>query len=300
MTETEDDDPEFQLAMDASRRIVSQCRNHARKTMQELKANTETAAESTVFRKDLDRAVAGHHYRAFAQTQSHVEATGNAVLAHLEGLDTLLQDEYFRPLPATAVARAVAEVASSSCWILDSSADSDTRAARGYASLFRAMNLAIRHSESANSATVRKERRRLVKELSKAGIEIGFVSPKAKKAEEVSSVTVGAAKAATDYKLTERIKTHVDGIGEMYASLSSISHGESVHILTSWDDPGLHGRRIALVAMYSTQAWSKALSEWIGVAPAPFINRNDLRRLRESIPADRLARLEATATKPKP
>lgn len=286
VTAEDDDDARFQLAAEATRRLVGQCRAHVAGATTKLSFRLENAPASTPFATDYASAAQGDHLIAFEQRIKHVEAMCNALLAHLRGLEVLLNHDTFYPLPAVSIARAAAEVSASCAWILDSTIGSDERAARAYAALFRSIEKNISETLTSDSEATERLRERLVKELSGRGIRVVRRVKDKKITAEVAQVLVGRAHAKTNFQYSQRIAEEIPSIGGMYSGMSGAAHGEHVYISTSWDSPDMFARMIGVVVHRSVEAWSRAIHSWIGVQPGPFINQNDVKNLIRSMPRE--------------
>lgn len=287
-----DAEARFQLAAKAALRIVSQCRAHVGRVGERLESYTAAPAQSTPLRRDLAAAVRGDHRLAFQQRITHIEAMSNALRSHLAGLQRLLEDDVFHGLPATAITRSIAEVSASCAWILDANASEDARSARGYASVFHSLELAIAAAQPDDRSRLAGAREKMVAYLDGSGVIVTRKVRHRKPLGAVARVTVGHASADTEYKLTTMVREQIPRLGDMYRSLSAVTHGDTTHVIGAWEAPDQFERRIAVVTWRSVEQWSESVHAWVGVEAGTFVNPADIENLRQSIGPARLAELE--------
>lgn len=287
-----DDEERFQLAANAARRLVSQCLAHVKRVSSKMNDRIAAASRTSPYGADEARALKDEHLLAFKQMLEHVEATTNALVTHLAGLKRLLDDDTFLPLPAMVVARAIAEVAASGAWIVHPGLSSDERAARGYAAMFAAVENSISGSRPDDAAAMRKLRVRLRQQLGQPGTNVKIelrVNEHGVVHDDVAQVFVGRgrtrARAKVRFNYSQRVKDEIPRASELYSALSAVAHGEHASITTSWSTPDAYARVIAHVVVESTEAWSRAVHNWVGVTPGPFLNEDDRQNVIRSIPA---------------
>lgn len=288
-----DDDARFQLAADAARRIVRQCRTHVDTSTLKYAARLATAPASTPYGIEAAAAAQGQHKLALQWKVAHAEATSNAMLSHLRGLDILLQQGTFYPLPAMPIARSIAEIAASTSWALAANVEPDERAARGYAGLFRSLEKSISGSLSSDAERHRVLREGIVQDLAKSGVRVVRHTKKGISTDEASQVIVGRAHAKTRFQYSQRVAEEIPTIGETYSGMSGVVHGEQIHLSTSWLVPDTYARLIGLVVQESVEAWSRAMHTWVGVQPGLFINPNERFKLIHSVPEQYRAAFDA-------
>lgn len=293
---TDDSNDRFQLAAAATTRLVSQCVSHAERVSAKLNDRIAAAAGSSPCRLDEARALNGEHLLAFKQLLEHVEAMCNAMVSHLTGLKHLLSDETFHPLPAMVIARAIAEVAASTSWMLHPGLSSDERAARGYATMFAIVQRSIADAQPSDVARMKELREELIKQLAEPGgdLTIERGNKRGVIQEYVAQITIGRghdkvrAKVAVNY--SQRIEQEIPDIGPLYKAMSAVAHGTQTAITTSWSTPDSYARLIGHVASASTEAWSKALHDWVGASAGRFLNETDRQNILLSIPEATRAR----------
>lgn len=279
-----DEDARFQLAADAARRIVRQCRTHVDASTLRYAGRLAAASASTPYGIEAAAASQGQHKLALQWKVAHAEATSNAMLSHLLGLDILLQQGTFYPLPAMPIARSIAEVAASTSWALAANVEPDERAARGYAGLFRSLEKSISGSLTSDAERHRVLREGIVQDLAKSGVRVVRHAKKGISTDEVSQVIVGRAHAKTRFQYSQRVAEEIPTIGETYSGMSGVVHGEQIHLSTSWLIPDTYARLIGLVVQESVEAWSRAMHTWVGVQAGVFINPNERLKLIHSVP----------------
>ena len=281
----------LQQAARAAQRLVSQCRAHVTRVTSRLSDWTKGAPSTSPLGIDVAAVKAGNHYVAFQQRIRQVESDSNAIASHLHGLEILMKSETFHPLPAVAITRSISELCANLAWILDQRVGMEERAARGYASLFRAIE-----STSAAAPTHAEEARdKLIAILDATKVRINRAVDKSTGSErpEVAQVIVGKAQAKTRFQYSQRIRDQIPSLGHMYSLMSGIAHGESAHVSTSWDTPDALARLVGTVTHRAVNAWSLAVHHWVGIAPAPFLNQTDIDNLIDSMPPDLLAEFKA-------
>lgn len=285
------DDERFQLAVGAAKRIVRQSRAHAHRVAVSLPRWGEGAPASSPF--GVDRAAEAVHPVAFSQRLRHVEACNTALVSHLSGLEALFRDITFRPLPAVSIARSIAEVAASAAWILDTRVDRDTRTARAYASLFRSIETYSPRTRGRGTDDLDQLREKISQEVQGRGgrtvrrIKNGEPTP------EIAQVTLQRGHAKVGFQYSQRIAEEIPLIGNTYAGMSGMVHGEPQHITTTSNSPGTMARLIGLVVRRSVEAWSNAIHLWIDAETAAFINEDDWDDLTRSMPPELIAQFEA-------
>lgn len=285
------DDLRSQLAAAATQRIVGQCRAHVERVTGRLEYRLLNASVSSPMAADLaDK----QHAFAFEQRLRYAETASNALLSHLLGLQTLLDHETFYPLPCVPIVRSIAELCASFAWVMDAAVDRDTRNARSYATLFRSIESYIPRMRGEALEQARDTRKKLVSEIDRVG---GTAHVRVKDGvtyEEVVKVTIGRGHATTSVNYTQRITAEISGISRLYASMSGITHGEPLHVTSTWLTPGLSARLIGVVAMRSVEAWSVAAHTWVGAQAATFINAEDWRNLLRSVPPELISEFATT------
>lgn len=294
-----DDEVRFQLAANAARRLVSQCLAHAERVSSRASDRLADAAPASPFGVDQTRALSGEHPQALKQMLDHLEAASNALVSHLAGLKRLLDDETFHPLPAMVIARSIAEVASSCVWMLGPGLSPDDRTARAYAAMFLAVQSSISTSTPDDAARMTKLRDELILELDKpgAGVQVVLRVRDGVAQDDVAQIIVGRsptrARAKVQFAYSQRVRDEIPSVSGLYSAMSGVVHGEHVSITTSWNTPDAFARVIGHVAAESTQAWSRAVHDWVGVTPVVFLNEVDRQNILLSIPEATRLRVEA-------
>lgn len=164
---SEDDDARFQQAGHAMRRLVSQCTSHVRTAAAKLSERMTQAPPTTDYALDLAAARSNIHTIAYSHRLKQVESTCNALLSQLEGLRALVHLETLHSLSAITIARAIAELSASSCWLLKAGLSGDERAARAYAALFRSID-----ANRASSDSIGQYRIRLIEQLKRSNVRV--------------------------------------------------------------------------------------------------------------------------------
>lgn len=273
----------WKLAHRAVRSLVSQCRAHARMVMGDLSHRLDVAHPGSPYGRDLAEAKAGLHLNAYKQIISEVEALNNALIAHLCGLEVLLKNQELFVLPLVPIVRAIAEVASSVCWMLQP-ASTDERAARGYASIFFALEQYA--SNLRDSAGLRDA---LVGVIESGG---GRVQRRGD-TDAVGTVHVGRAHAKISFKYQHRMERTIPFVAGVYGQVSAMVHGETFANDVGWETPDTVIRLVGKVAVESTRAWSEAVNAWTGAETSSFLNRQDEDDLIRSLPPELLAKFTA-------
>ncbi|GAA3776426.1 hypothetical protein GCM10022240_29900 [Microbacterium kribbense] len=131
----------------------------------------------------------------------------------------------------------------------------------------------------------------LIEHLDGTGVVVtrGYDKAKCKPKLEVAQVAVGNAYAKTNFQYTQRIREQIPSSGGMYSVLSGIAHGEMIPVSTAWETPDTLARVVGTVVHQSVSAWSRAVHDWVGVTPAPFLNQSDIDDLIASMPEDFIA-----------
>ncbi|MGY6497886.1 MAG: hypothetical protein ACXIUP_06625 [Microcella sp.] len=287
------DDEQLQMAADAARRLVSQSRAHVGHSITRLPDWVANASERSPCGADREAAARGIHRVAFNERIQLVEGMSNALLEHLRGLELLTKSAVLHPLPSIPIARSIAEVAASTAWLLDPACGADGRAARAYAAVFRSfekVELAGTGSETGRAAKLRET---LITELESHGTRVERHIHKGVKHESVAQVTVGRSRAKTGFQYSQRVAAEIPAVAGLYAHMSGIAHGETVHISSAFDTPAAVIRVLGHVASTSVEAWSNAVNAWVDVSPGPFLNPRDRKRLVDSMPATHWAEFEA-------
>lgn len=279
----------FQVAVNSAGRIVKRCRAHVNSTVRSLQHYTDVAAPSTLYATDRAAAAEGHHRIAFDQTVTQVEALSNALVGYLAGLDLLMRNDTFLSLPATLMTRAIVEVCAACAWALDADSTAGQRAARGYATLFRALENGRSHAMPDDATNFDARRDDLIRLLEGAGIRVTRRVKNGRQLLDVAQVSVGSTQVKTNFNISQRINQAIPSISGAYSGLSSAAHGEWAHVTTAWGSPDSYARRIGWVVHESVAAWSSAMHTWVGVEPALVRNERDLRNLKESIHPDTVA-----------
>lgn len=292
---SDDDDVRFQQAGHAMRRLVSQCTSHVRTAAAKLSERMTQAPPTTDYALDLAAARSNIHTIAYSHRLKQVESTCNALLSQLEGLRALVHLETLHSLPAITIARAIAELSASSCWLLKAGLSGDERAARAYAALFRSID-----ANRASSVSIGQYRVRLIEQLNRSHVRVEMALDKKRRpTDEVAQVFVGRSHAKTRFNYSQRIAAEIPTMGTLYSGLSGVAHGEHLHVSTSWETPDTYARLIGVVAHRSIEAWSRSLHAWVGVTPAPFLNPYDVENLIQSIPPELVAEFDAEAARAK-
>ena len=292
-----DDDARFQLAAQAAGRIVRRSRAHVRLTTKTLSRYTDIAPSSSLYATDRASAAAGNHRIAFNQTVKQVETLSNALVSHLDGLNVLMKHDTFHGLPATVIARSIAEVAASCSWILRPEVSADERAARAYAVLFHSLENSTPQLIPEDADRAVEMREKLIDLLSASGITVKRREKEGNKSEHVAQVSVGSAHVKTGYRISDRVRAEIPAVGRMYAGLSSAAHGESLHVANAWEIPDSFARRIGIVVDESVMVWSKAVHRWFGVEPGLVGNEGDVKTIKQSIHPDVIAGIMARREK---
>ncbi len=286
---------EMQIASEAARRLVSQCRAHVEKSNRKIGDRVNSAPADTPCGIDFRRAAAGEHLYAFEHSIKRLEALTNALVSHLRGLQVLLSDDTFYPLPAMAIARSIAEVSSSTVWTLHQGLSSDERAARSYAALLAMLEKGIESGGAEEASRTRALREELATRLESGRPKVEIIRrvKSGVTLDEVAQVRVGRTGAKTRFQYTQRLKDEIPIISGLYDHMSAATHGGHAAVSASFDTPASYARGIGHIALESTKAWSLAVHTWLGVTPAQFWNEADLQNLRNSIPAADRAEFEA-------
>ncbi|MCT1364034.1 MULTISPECIES: hypothetical protein [unclassified Microbacterium] len=275
----------FELAGVSTRRIVQQSRTHVTRITGKMRSWVLNAPATTVIGSDRAAIQRGSQRLAFDYRLEHAQSMANALLSHLEGLHLLMQHETFYPVPATPIARAIAEVSASASWVLAAGQDSDTRAARAYASLFHS----IHTGAPADPEKAVELRDRVIETLVEDGIKISRrMDKRGKETDDVAQVIVGRGRAKTAFNYSQRLNDEIPSIASAYSGMSGIVHGEMNHLASTWAGPDTYARLVGFVVSEAIEAWSAATHRWVGVTAAPFINEMDLRNLVDSMPPDYL------------
>jgi len=284
----------FQLAVGAARQLVSQSLAHAERVSARMGDRVAAAVLTSPVGVDRARMLGGEHPIAFQHILEHVEATSNALVSQLTGLKLLLDNDTFHPLPASVIARAIAEVAASCAWIVRP-ADSNTRFARGYAALFFALQRGI--SDAAPGAGLKEQRDELIEQLKDTQVVLEHRLKGGIQQEDIGQVFVGAGpnkdrgRAKVSFTYSQRVQDEIPRVGPLYSALSGAVHGSHASIRQSWKTPDSGARAIAHVVTVSTEAWSAAVHEWVGVQAGPFLNERDRQNVLLSIPEATYARV---------
>lgn len=286
---------EMQVASEAARRLVSQCRAHVEKSNRKIGDRVRSAPADTPCATDFRRAAAGEHLYAFENSVKRLEALTNALVMHLRGLQVLLSDDTFYPLPAMAIARSIAEVSSSTVWTLRQGLSPDERAARSYAALFAMLEKGIESGSAEDAPRTRALREELATRLANGRPKVRVIRrvKDGVTLDEVAQVRVGEAGAKTQFRYSQRLKDEIPIIGGLYDQMSAATHGGHAAVSASFDTPASYARGIGHIALESTKAWSLNVHTWLGVTPTTFWNETDLQKLRNSIPAAERAEFEA-------
>lgn len=286
---------ELQLAAEAARRLVSQCRAHVEQSSRKLGDRVNNSAPGTQCRTDFQRAANGEHLHAFDHSIKRLEAMTNALVSHLNGLQVLLSCDTFYALPAMAIARSIAEVSSSTVWTLRPGLSPDERAARNYAALFAMLEKGIESERTEEASRTRAIRDELVRRLASSRPKVRIIRrvKDGETLEEVAQVRVGRTGAKTQFRYSQRLRDEIPVIGGLYDQMSAATHGAHAAVSASFDTPASYARGIGHIALESTKAWSLAVHTWLGVTPAQFWNETDRQNLIDSIPAADRAEFEA-------
>lgn len=293
-----DDNERFLLAVNATRRIINQCRAHTESTLKLVKKRIDQPAPSSACALDNARADQGIHVGARKQRVDYVSTASNAILTHLRGLTVLFEHDTFLPIPAVSIARSVAETAASCSWLLHPGLTPEDRDARAYASLFRAVQDSIPRSLSTDAGRTDQLKQRVLSQLATEGVRVTYETDrKGNLTDRVDQVLVKNAHAKTKYRYTDRVQNEIPPIAALYSGLSGIAHGEQMHLASSWDTPDTHARLIGIVVLRSIETWSHVVHTWLGSEPSRFTNPQDLQNLLRSIPSDLVAEFEAEAAR---
>lgn len=286
---------EMQLASEAARRLVSQCRAHVEKSNRKIGDRVNGSVAGTPCRIDFERAKSRVHPHAFDHQLKRLEAMSNALISHLHGLQVLMSDDTFYPLPAMAIARSIAEVSSAAIWGLRPGLSPDERAVRSYASLFAMLERGVRSGGEDSAPRTREIREELVASLANSRPKVHVVRrvKDAIQQDDVAQVQIGKASAKVQFQYSQRLMDEIPIVGGLYDQMSAATHGDHAAVSASFDTPASYARGIAQITLESTKAWSLAVHTWIGITPAMFWNETDLQNLRNSIPAEERAEFEA-------
>lgn len=254
--------------------------------MEKLSDRIERASLSSPLGADMAAVRSGSHKLAMDYRLTHVETLGNALVANLQGLNVLLVNETYFALPSVAVARAVVEVAANSSWLLSAEANTDERAARAYAAMFRAFDKGIANTLDKDAERFKELKNELIGYLKTQRVHVVPRTRGQIVFDDISTVRVGRTEAKTGFQYTQRIDAEIPSLAGLYAGLSGMAHGEQVHAVSTWDRPDTSARLIGLTVQRAVEAWSKSLHAWVGVTPGPFVNPAHEARLVNSIPPD--------------
>jgi len=239
MAEDEMTDPRaeerFQTAARTARRISSQCRAHAQRVTSRLSDWINSVPESAASSCGQDKtyALAGRHGASFGQRVLHLEAQCNTLSTHLEGIEALLHHDPFLALPAVPIARSIAEISASCAWELCAGVGSDERAARSYATGFRSLEqLILQLGDDDQAERLSDLRESLVAQLKAQGYDVVRLEKDGVRKPQVVQVRVGSAYAKTNFQISRRIKEEIPAVGELYASMSRLTHGEPAYLST--------------------------------------------------------------------
>jgi hypothetical protein len=280
--EADDSEYRFQLAANAARNLARQCRLHVVQVMERVSDRIARAPATSACGEDIARARAGDHATLFGQRLIHLEAQNNALIDHLSGLETLLSSDPIHPLAAVSVVRSVAEISASVAWEVAADVSSDQRAARSCATAFRSLQTTIDQLEGPASSEVRKKREDFVAFLNRQGYGVVRRERGGVTYEEVAQVKIGHEYAKTRFQISARISEEIPTIGSMYGALSSLVHGDTSFLSTTFSHPDMAPRSTGNVAYRSVEAWSNAVHRWIGATSPRFVKSRDLLALRTS------------------
>ncbi|PJI54895.1 hypothetical protein CTI14_10220 [Methylobacterium radiotolerans] len=238
----DEDRRRFELAGLSARRIVQQSRAHVTRVTGKMRSWVLNAPVTTVIGSDRAAIQRESQRLAFDYRLEHAQSMANALLSHLEGLHLLMQHETFYPVPATPIARAIAEVSASASWVLASRQDSDARVARAYASLFHS----IHTSAPADPEKAAELRDRVIETLVQDGVKITRrMDKRGKETDDVALVSVGKGRAKTAFNYSQRLTDEIPSIASAYSGMSAIAHGEMNYLASTWAGPDTYARLVA-------------------------------------------------------
>lgn len=286
-TDDEDADAErrFQLASNGARNISHQCHAHARRLMQKFSDLIEEPPASSPCAQDKERALAGDHRDLFGQRLFHLEARGNALIEHLAGVEQLLSADLILPLAALPIARSVTEISASVAWELAADVNSDQRAARSSATVFRSLQNAIDELGPENAGRVVEVREAFVALLQGQGYRVVRREKAGVAYGDVAQVWVGREHAKPNFQISQRVEQQIPSVGPIYGGLSSLAHGDTSFLSATYDHPDMVPRALGDVVGRSVEVWSRAMHEWTGKHVPRFINDRDRLALRLSVPS---------------
>lgn len=282
----DDADEDFLLAMYATTRLVKQCEAHTRKAVARLNDRVNAAARSSPCGVDRARAERGLHRTALDRRIKDLEDASNTLAMHQLALVQLLSGTVFLPLPVISITRSVAEISAFLSWLLHPGISRQQRDARAYASLFRSVENAITHTRLADSFRFVELRKNLIEQMAKQKVHVTYARDDSGAfTDRVAQVRVNNASEKIGFKYSHRIAKEIPLIAGTYSNMSAMVHGESMQIAAAYDTPATYARLIGAVVLRSTEAWSAAVHDWVGVTPAPFTYPGDWDNLVASIPA---------------
>lgn len=279
--EPADDDKSLAAAAIAQHLVINS-RAHVFTVLRELNGPLKNAAGSTPHGMDRAAAQAETHLQAYSSRVSHVESASNALLTHLRGLEAILADDTFYPLPAIAVCRAIAETAASCAWLV-SGASVEERAARAYATIFRDIDKGIQ-TVPTRAQNLTELREKFITQLASERVRVQRVVRDEVTTDQVDVVLVGRARAKVGFKHSHRVAAEIPAIAGLYSGMSGVVHGESLPVMSALETPAPSARMIAVVTIRSVEAWSNAIHRWVGIPPARFYTDADYGMLVSTIP----------------
>ncbi len=114
--------------------------------------------------------------------------------------------------------------------------------------------------------------------------------------DRVAQVRVNNASEKVGSRYAHRVAKEIPLIASTSSNLSAIVHGESMHIAATCETPATYARLIGAVVLRSTEAWSAAVHDWVGVLPASITYPGDWEKLVASIPAGLRAEFDLKAS----
>lgn len=203
----------------------------------------------------------------------------------------------FLPLPAISITRSVTEISAFTSWLLHPGISWQRRDARAYASLFGTVQNAITHTRRADSPRFVEVRNDLIPELAKQKVRVTYAKDDSGTlTDRVDQVHVNNASEKVGFKYAHRIAKEIPSIAGTYSSMSAMVHGETGHVAVAYENQAACARLIGVVVLRSTEAWSVAVHDWVGVTSAELTYPEDWVNLVASIPADLRAELRLEAS----
>lgn len=294
-------DEEFIAAILPARRIVTLCRAQADLIEKRLIDALRSPAAGTVVRADKD-AAAGNAARKIALQQVVMElnSTSFAITSFVTSIEMHFKHEAkFYAASAAVLVRPLLDAVATGAWIIDDAVSTDMRHARGCVWTLRTVEQAVHDLSVGNDdppaivADLEQAKRDLVDEFKAAGVTVDYRVDRDTKelTDSISSVRIGQATAKAGFTYTDRVEKYV-GSSTPYRLLSGVVHGEQTMLNSVTDHPATQARFIAWTTFQAVAAWSRAAHAYIGTDAAPFINGDDVERLKMSMPEELRHELE--------